>query len=130
MTETNPPEKPWFPICVSKDNAYLVKSQPKTGKPPAKILMPWVDSNDPRLFVRNGELIKPYGVVEFEFVRLEECPELDHNRACYREINRSNFDPAGCAPIQYFNLEKHAEVLNEAQALLEKRIADTPLGSA
>jgi len=93
-------------------------------------MLPWVDTEDPRLFVRNGELIRPYGITEFAFVRLESCPELDHDRACYRELVRVDFDPTGCVPIKYFDLEKLSDSLNGAQELAESRIPDAPAQDA
>jgi hypothetical protein len=116
-------ERPWFAICVGQGNSYALRG-PKTGKPPARIMLPWVDPADPRMFVRNGELIKPYGITEFAFQRMEPCPELDHDRACYKELVRAEFDPAGCVPIKYFDLEKLSESLNGAQETLEQRIPD------
>ena len=104
--------KPWLSICVTRDDNYLVKGKKQEGSPPNRIFMPWADQNDPRFFVRNGELIKPYGIVEFAFQRMESCPELDHDRACYKEVGRTDFDPAGCVPITYFDIAKVEAELN------------------
>jgi hypothetical protein len=116
-----PKERPWFAVCVDKANSYMLRG-PKTGKPADRILVPFVDPNDQRMFVRNGELIKPYGITEFAFVRMESCPELDHDRACYRELVRADFNPSGCVPIKYFDIEKLADDLNRAQETVEETI--------
>ena len=52
---------------------YMVRHGKADGLLPGKILIPFLNSNDPRMFVRNGELIKPYGIVEFEYERTELC---------------------------------------------------------
>jgi hypothetical protein len=118
-------ERQWIAMCVDSGNQYMLRA-PKTGKPPARIMVPFLDPNDPRMFVRNGELIKPYGITEFAFIRMESCPELDHDRACYKELVRAEFDPTGCVPIKYFDLEKLADSLNAAQEVLEQRVPDAP----
>lgn len=122
-------ERPWVPICVAAGNQYLIKP-PQAGNPPDRMLMPWLDQSDPRMFVRNGELIKPYGIVEFAFVRIDPCPELDHDRAFYRELVRTDFDPTGCVPITYFDIEKLGKDLNTAQEMLQKSIPDAPAQDA
>lgn len=118
-----PQPRPILHICASKDGAYMIRHQ-KGHRPPDKILIPYLIDKDPRMFVRNGELIKPYGIVEFEYERTELCPTLNHERAFYREIARRDFDPAGSVPIAYFNIEKLADDLNAAQAMVEKSLPD------
>ncbi len=83
-----PKERPLFHICTCAGGTYMINPQ-KHVEPPPKILMPWLIPNDPRLFVRNGELIKPYSVVEFTLERTEICPPLNHDRAFYREASRT-----------------------------------------
>ena len=104
----------------------MVQPHKGSGAAPAKILVPFLNPNDPRMFVRNGELIKPYYVVEFAFVRMDLAPELSHDRAFYRETGRIEFNPTGCVPISYFSIEKLEKDLNSALELLEKGIPDAP----
>ena len=120
-----PKERGIIHLCVTSDNSYIVKHPKQAGAPPEKIFVPWLTESDPRFFVRNGELIKPYGVVEFALQRIEPCPELNHDRAFYKEVSRTEFDPTGCVPITYFDIEKLAESLNAAQTLMEERIPDS-----
>lgn len=106
-----PKQRPWVPICVATGNRFLVKVA-ETGTPPARIMLPWTDPNDRRLFVRNGELVSPYGVVEFAFIGLASYPELDHDLAVYKELVRTDFDPSDCVEIKYFDMDKLAAKLN------------------
>lgn len=125
MTDEAP--RPIFHVCVTRDNSYMVQRQKTEGRPPAKFLMPFVNTADPRLFVRNGELIKPYSIIEFELCEMVGLPEVSHDQAIYAEVGRTEFDPAGCVPIQYFNLEKVAEDLNAAEPEVENIVADESL---
>jgi hypothetical protein len=61
---------------------------------------------------------------------MESCPELDHDRACYKELVRTEFDPTGCVPTRYFDLEKLSDSLNAAQDMLEQRIPNAPAQNA
>jgi hypothetical protein len=123
-------ERPIFHVCVASDGSYMVRPQKASGTQSSKIYIPWLDSTDPRMFVRNGELIKPYGIVEFEYLRTVSWPELNHDIAFYKEASRTGFDPTGCVPINYFDIEKVGKQLNEAHALLEERIPDESAQSA
>jgi hypothetical protein len=105
----------------------MVNAQKTDGLPPDKILVPFLIASDPRMFVRNGELIKPYQVLEFKLVRQESFPEMKHDMAIYSEVSRAEFNPAGCVPIQYFDIAKLDKELNAANALLEARIPDAPV---
>jgi hypothetical protein len=118
--------KPLVHICVARDGQYMVRAQKAKGQVPNKIFVPWLIEGDTRFFVRNGELIKPYGVVEFGFHRLESIPELPHDRAFYIETARTEFDPTGCVEVKYFDIGKVEQQLNAAQELLEKRFPEPP----
>jgi hypothetical protein len=111
-TGDQPKEKPIFHVCVASDNSYIVKRQKTEGEPPKSLFVPWLNAADPRMFVRNGELIKPYGVVAFGFQRMVYLSDVAHDMAIYREVARTDFDPSDCVPIQYFDIEKLAESLN------------------
>jgi len=58
------------------------------------------------MLVRNGELIKPYGIVEFDHLRTVSWYELNHIIAFYKEESRTGFDPTGCVLINYFNIDR------------------------
>lgn len=121
-----PAKRPLFLICVARDNSYAIRTHTADGNPPEKVLIPFVNPSDPRFFVRNGELIKPYGVTEFAFQRAELCPDLGHDRAFYHETGRREFDPTGCVPIKYFDIEKVSDDLNAAQAMIERLTPEAP----
>jgi hypothetical protein len=122
-------KRPVVSMCVTRDEIYILKPQ-KAETPPERILLPWVHTSDLRLFVRYGELLKAFDIIEFAFVRIEECPELPHDRACYKELVRKEFDPTGCAQVRQFDLDKYEKTLNEAQELVETRLPDTPAQDA
>jgi hypothetical protein len=125
-----PKKRPIFHVCIAADNTYMVNHQKTDGLPPEKILVPFLIASDPRMFVRSGELIKPYEVIEFKLLRLESFPEVKHDMAIYNEVSRTEFNPSGCVPIQYFDISKLDQQLNAANALLEARIPDAPADAA
>jgi hypothetical protein len=109
-------ERPWVPILVTREGQYIIFKDKMTGVPGEKYFAPWIDPSDTRLFVRNGKLVRPYGIVTYAFDGIDSRPELDHDHARYHEVERSDFDPTGCVPIEHFDLEKYAKALNAPTA--------------
>jgi len=109
-----PKGKPWQPVMVTRDGAYLVRGGDNYGTPTDRYFLPWVDSSDPRQFMKKGQLIKPFGIVVFVFDGIHPCPNLPRDEARYHEIVRSDFDPTDCVQVGAFNLEAHADELNTA----------------
>ena len=112
-----PKGKPWIPVMVARDNAYLVQQGDNYGVPPDRWFMPWCNTSDPRLFVKNGIRMPVHGIVVFKFDGIRECPELARDEARYHEVCRTDFDNRDCIEIGQFDLEAYAKKLNDAYAL-------------
>lgn len=104
----------WLPVCVTRDRQYLVNGTPQKIAPADKIFLPWHNNSDPRMFVKNGEIIRPHGIVIFKLAGHDSLPELDHDRYWYAEVARSDFDPTGCVPIEFQDMEKYGAQINQA----------------
>jgi hypothetical protein len=106
------PARPWWPVMVTKDGAYLIRAKPHAGQPPHRIIMPWVNQADPRTFVKNGHKWPVHQLIVFEFDRFNVTPKLEHDEARYYEMGRADFDPTDCVQIKDFDLEEYSCGLN------------------
>lgn len=109
-----PAERPYMPVAITRDGQYLVQGKLRTGTPPDRYFMPWKNASDPRMFVKNGQLVAVHGIVVFKFEGFYDCEKLPHREARYVEVVRSDFDPKDCVELIPFDIEKYGEDLNKA----------------
>ena len=105
-----PPQKQRVRLLVCKNGQCIAANMPPDSESPAKIIVPMNFAADPRLFLKNGELVRPFIKMEAERIEIKEVAGVELH--IYGEVNVIEFDPSGMEPIAVRPLEKDYEELN------------------
>ena len=96
--------------CVCKNGQLIVKPIEAGEQPPEKIVHPLNLTGDTRLFAKNGEIVRPFMTVEFNYLQTVDVSGI--GIAIYEEVSTSEFDPSDMQPIAVRSLDKEFEELN------------------
>lgn len=113
MTDTivapeSPAAKPAISICVCKNGQVILRQG--EAKPRKQLHVPLNLNGDSRLFVKNGELVRPFVTFTFAFRRTIDVSGFDVS--LYHEQGVAEFDPADMVPIALRSLDKDFDELN------------------
>jgi hypothetical protein len=96
--------------CVCKNGQIIIRQATPGTEPPQKLLQPMNLNADPRLFVKNGEIVRPFVVFTFKFRRTIDVSGVDIS--LYSEVSVAEFDPSDMVPIAMRSLDKDFDELN------------------
>lgn len=102
-------EQPIPTLCllVCKSGQIIVRPTKAVAQ---KILMPLNLTGDSRLFVKNGEIVRPFLTVEFAHVQTLDVAGF--TLGVYEETASSEFDPTGMEEITIRSLDQDFDALN------------------
>ena len=103
------PQKTRVRVLVCKNGQCIAGNLPPDGASPQKIIIPMRFEGDPRLFLKNGELVRPFVKLEADFIETKEVAGVELH--IYAEVNAIEFDPSGMEPVAIRPLEKEYEEL-------------------
>ncbi|MCE9565847.1 MAG: hypothetical protein K8U57_27800 [Planctomycetes bacterium] len=106
------PKKPAMSLCIAKSGQVIARSLPAGEKPRNVLHIPLNVNADPRLFVKGGELVRPFVTYEFKLRRTMDVSGIDVS--LYQEAGMKEFDPADMVPIAIRSLDKDFDELNGA----------------
>jgi hypothetical protein len=96
--------------CVCKSGQLIVKPITAGLELPKKIIHPLNLSGDSRLFAKNGEVVRPFVTVEFNYLQTIDVSGIAI--AVYEEAATHEFDPSDMQPIAVRSLDKEFDELN------------------
>lgn len=97
-------------LLVTRNCQFIVQPSVPGQDDPSRMLMPLNISGDPRYFVKNGEIVRPFVRVEFKHRKTMDVSGIDV--AIYGEVGSEEFDPSDMQPIAIRSLDKEFEELN------------------
>jgi hypothetical protein len=106
------PKKPAMSVCIAKSGQVIVRGETLGEEPRKTLYMPLNINQDPRMFVKNGEIVRPFVTFEFKFRRTVEVSGIDVS--LYQEVGMKEFDPTDMVLIGMRSLEKDFNELNAA----------------
>ena len=97
-------------LLISRNGQFIVQPFTPGQEQPARIIMPLNIAGDPRYFVKNGEIVRPFITIEFKHRKTMDVSGIDV--AIYAEVASKEFDPSDMQPIAVRSLDKDFEELN------------------
>ena len=107
------PQKTKVRLLICKSGQCMAAVVPAETETPPKLIMPLNLAGDPRLFLKNGELVAPFVKVEFRHRKNLDVSGVDVH--IYGEVASADFDPAGMQPVTVRSLAKDFEELNQKE---------------
>jgi len=105
--EQAPESNPTLCLLVCKSGQIIARPTKAVAQ---KVVMPLNLSGDTRLFMKAGEIVRPFMKVEFTHVQTLDVSGF--TLGVYEETGAAEFDPAGIEEIGIRSLDKDFDELN------------------
>lgn len=94
-------------LLICRNGRFITRM---LAKVPGAIVLPITVETDPRLFLKKGEIVRPFITVTFRHVR--NFSAAGFKIAVFEETAQAEFDPAGLQQTAMRSLEKDYDELN------------------